>query len=450
MKSAWKLFGSVRLAIILIILIAAASVLGTLVPQHRPAAEYLVRFGNAGKLVAPLGLDRLYQSPGFLGLLVLFAVNISVCTLVRLPSRIRRIFGTGWASEPRIFEGWKTRGAFARKGAPADIAAAAEAGLRRRRYRIRRKDDGPAVLLRGMRNAAGAFGADLVHFGLLVVIAGGVTSGLGGFKTDVALTEGRTGPIGTGGLELRLDRFGTDYYPGGSVKGWRSEVAVLRGGRVLASGAIEVNHPLSAGGMMFYQSGYGRDWDNPVLGLSLRKKSDPAFRKSLSLKPGESADAGDGITIAALRFVPDFIITGGNQVSTRSLEPRNPAALIEIRKSGAKPDSAWVFSKYPDFTHFREAAVSDLGVELADFQAPEYSVILAARDPGAPVIWTGCALIMAGLFLSFYRPVREIRISILPGPGSSASVAAGGLAAKSREILDGEFAEIMSELRRPR
>ena len=39
MKSFWKFFESVKLAIILFILLALTSILGTLIPQGRSAAE---------------------------------------------------------------------------------------------------------------------------------------------------------------------------------------------------------------------------------------------------------------------------------------------------------------------------------------------------------------------------------------------------------------------------
>jgi len=50
MRSAWKFFSSVKLAIVLIILITLASVLGTLIPQGRSAAEYSARYGSLDRL----------------------------------------------------------------------------------------------------------------------------------------------------------------------------------------------------------------------------------------------------------------------------------------------------------------------------------------------------------------------------------------------------------------
>ena len=61
-----KLFSSVRLAIVLIILVTLASVLGTLIPQGRSAAEYAARYGSLSGLFQALQLTRLYRSGWFL------------------------------------------------------------------------------------------------------------------------------------------------------------------------------------------------------------------------------------------------------------------------------------------------------------------------------------------------------------------------------------------------
>ena len=50
MRSIVKLFSSVKLAIVLIILITLASILGTLIPQGRSAAEYAARYGSLAGL----------------------------------------------------------------------------------------------------------------------------------------------------------------------------------------------------------------------------------------------------------------------------------------------------------------------------------------------------------------------------------------------------------------
>jgi cytochrome c biogenesis protein len=90
----------------------------------------------------------------------------------------------------------------------------------------------------------------------------------------------------------------------------------------------------------------------------------------------------------------------------------------------------------------------DLAFELTSYKAPQFSVLQAAADPGAPVIWTGCILLMLGLFLSFYWPPREIKLILEGREGPSVAVSAGGPASKDRDRFEEEFASIMAVLRR--
>ena len=54
MRPFMKFFSSVKLAIVLLILITLASILGTLIPQGRGAAEYAARYGSLSGLFMPL------------------------------------------------------------------------------------------------------------------------------------------------------------------------------------------------------------------------------------------------------------------------------------------------------------------------------------------------------------------------------------------------------------
>jgi len=275
-------------------------------------------------------------------------------------------------------------------------------------------------------------------------------SGLGQSRADIALSEGRTAPVPGSRLKIRLERFETEFHPGGSVKAWRSTVSILGGNHPVRNKVIEVNRPLAVEGLRFYQSGYGLDWDHPVIEIAVRKKGDPAESRALVLSPGEAADLGDGLELAAVRFVPDFVIDENGRVSTRSYEPENPALLIESRRGGEKIFSGWIFLNHPDFSDLHAAGDGDFAFEFRKCTAPQVSVLQASRDPGASWIWVGCAVLMIGLFLSFYRSPREIRLVFEAREGPSVSVTAGGTAPRNPESFREEFSAIMAAARRAR
>ncbi len=92
MKSLLKLFSSVKLAIVLLIIITSTSLIGTLIPQQRSPSEYAAQFGQLANLLNRFQITDLYHSLWFLALLFLFALNILICTLTRFPAKFRKAF----------------------------------------------------------------------------------------------------------------------------------------------------------------------------------------------------------------------------------------------------------------------------------------------------------------------------------------------------------------------
>ncbi len=448
MKKLINFFTSIRVAITLLIILILASILGTLIPQGRGTEEYLVRYGRLAGLFDRLQLTSLYRSIWYVTLLALFSLNILICTLTRLGPKLRKAFRPRFETDPKNILALKIKDKLKLGLRLPAAGEAARRELSRRHFRLKEEKAEGRIYLTGRKRILGLFGSDIVHLGILVILAGGILSGLAGFRKDLSFVEGQTLPVPGADFSLRLDKFITEYYPNGSVKDWKSELSVIEGGQPVYEKTIEVNHPLSHRGFLFYQSGYGSDWQNPSLEVWVKKKADPSDIQKLWLKVGEKVNLDQGgLVISVIRFFPDFVLDESNQPATRSLELNNPAAFIEGRSGDEVVFSGWVFAKFPDFTKLHSAEETDLTFELKDVKAPQYSVIQMARDPGVTLIWVGCGLLMAGLFLAFYWPAREIRL-ILEDSAGKTEVAAGGISAKNREAFETEFTGILNNLRK--
>ncbi len=447
MKSLLDYFSSVKLAIVLLIIITLASILGTLVPQQRTPAEYAARYGQLAPLLITLEVTRLYHSWWFLGLLFLFSLNIAVCTLTRLGSKWRRAFRPKVGADARKLKALAISTEFQITGSPADAAAAVKSALTGRRFRIRESGREGNIELLARKRTAGLFGSDIVHLGLLVILIGGIISGFSSTRRMLTITEGDTLDVPEAGIQLRLDKFQTDYYPNGSVKDWRSFLTVIQGGQEVLHQSIEVNHPLSYRGFLFYQSSYGYDWENPRFEIWAKRTDDPEFLDKLQTGVGETARLSDQRTdILIKNFVPDFIIDEQNQIATRSLQPNNPAVLIEGRQDGEELFSAWVFAKFPDFSQMHSEREHEFTFELKDIESAPYSGIEMARDPGVNFIWSGCFLLTLGLFVAFFWPPAEIRVTLVQDQDRT-FITAGGIAAKNKDALQEEFDRITASIR---
>src|SRR4030066_997910 len=85
-----KFFTSIKLAIFIIIILAIAAIIGTIIEQNQPLEKYRQIYGDGTiRLFETLNLFDMYHSWWFLLLLVLFTVNLSCCTLDRLPRTVK-------------------------------------------------------------------------------------------------------------------------------------------------------------------------------------------------------------------------------------------------------------------------------------------------------------------------------------------------------------------------
>ncbi|UCE41572.1 MAG: cytochrome c biogenesis protein ResB [Candidatus Aminicenantes bacterium] len=447
MKSLIRFLSSVKLAIFLIIIITAASMIGTFIPQLRSAEEYGALYGQLSELLIRLEITDLYHSWWFIALLFLFSLNIVICTLTRLAAKFRRAFKPNLEFENQTLLAAKIQDRFSRKGNLEKSEGELKKGLRSAHYKIKETRKEAEVHLLARKKILGIFGSDIVHLGLLVILIGGIISGFSGFRTNINISEGEIVPVLGADFKLQLDKFETEYHPNGSVKDWKSTLTVMEDDNPRLTKTIEVNHPLTYKGYVFYQSSYGWDWQNPTLEIWAIKTSDPSSQKNAFVRLGEKVIWDEeNLEFKALQFLPDFIIDG-NQPRTRSLNPNNPAVFIEVYRGEDKISSGWIFAKFPDFSQMHSEEEADYKFEFKDIQTSQYSGIQMAKDPGVNYIWVGCTLLMIGLFLAFYWPPRDIRLILMEKEGKTEIISAGR-SAKSKLALESEFKRIMVSFRR--
>ncbi|MDP2757512.1 MAG: cytochrome c biogenesis protein ResB, partial [Desulfurivibrionaceae bacterium] len=83
----WRFFASVRLALFSLLILATTSIIGTLIPQKNPPEFYIENFGQrTAQFFQMLDVPNMYNSWWFTSLLLLFSINLNVCTIDRLPN----------------------------------------------------------------------------------------------------------------------------------------------------------------------------------------------------------------------------------------------------------------------------------------------------------------------------------------------------------------------------
>lgn len=198
LKELYGILKSVKLAAILLAVIGVSAALSTLVPQREDTPYYTERYGPLlARTITYLHFDVFFRSPLFLLESGLFFINLAACTAGR-------------------------------------IAKQRKAGTFKR------------------------FGPDLIHIGILVLMAGAMVSLFLKEEEYIWLSRGEAVYL-PGGRELVLTSFTYTAYADGRPRDYISSVDIRAGGKTERSAAIRVNRPLKIGPTRVYQNSYRED-----------------------------------------------------------------------------------------------------------------------------------------------------------------------------------------------
>ena len=89
MKKVFQYFRSMRFGILLLLLVAALSVVGTVIPQGKEIAWYAQTYKSLHGTILMLQLHNVFGSWYFRLLMVLLGLNLTLCSLVRIRAVIR-------------------------------------------------------------------------------------------------------------------------------------------------------------------------------------------------------------------------------------------------------------------------------------------------------------------------------------------------------------------------
>ena len=279
----WKIvysLGNLRLAIILLLLIAFISSLGTVIEQEKTTSFYETTYPLTKPIlgvinsdfILSLGLDHVYTTNWFLMLLFLFGSSLLSCTLSRqIPSlKLAKIW--------KFFKGEK-------KFSTNDISFTINDlslnqftyALKERQYNIIQQ--GPYIY--AYKGLIGKIGPILVHVSIILILVGAVIGALTGFMTQELVAKGElfhlqnivaSGPLSyvRQDFEAYIQDFNIAYNEQGLVDQFYSDISILDNNlRSITKKTIFVNEPLRSEGSTFYQT----DWSITKLNIIINDKS---------------------------------------------------------------------------------------------------------------------------------------------------------------------------------
>ncbi len=298
-----ELVSSMRFAIALLSVIAIASVIGTVLKQNEPYANYVNQFGPFwAELFHALSLQKVYGSWWFLLILAFLVVSTSLCLVRNAPKMVADMRSWKDHVRERSLRAFHHRVEF--DAAPSRAGAVQRLGalLANRGYRVRQVEHDGATLLAAKAGAANKLGYILAHAAIVVICIGGLLDGdmliraqmwFGGktpirgnavineippqhrlsssnpgFRGNAFVPEGATVStailnVADGALvqdlpfTLTLKKFIIEHYSTGMPKLFASDVVVTdRATGKQTAATIKVNEPLIVDGIAIYQSSF--------------------------------------------------------------------------------------------------------------------------------------------------------------------------------------------------
>ena len=387
-KKIWRFIASMQFAIILLVVLAAACSVASLVTQGQTYAWYAQQYSaRTAALILALRLDDAFHSWWFIAITAFLCLNLLMCNLLRLPQLVRRTRAEADAAALRA------EGSVSAEGINDPLPVFAR--LKMPKPRSVPVGDGREALF-ASKHRAGLWGAWVCHLGILLLILG---FGLGQMTRQQYTVYGVPGqhrPIGGTGYELNIDDFRVDLREDDSVEQYTADITVYNptgSGESSRSATISVNHPASLYGMKFYQNSTG--WAAKVTvteGGELLQEAIVCAGEYLRIK-----DKPD-LVVFLNAFYPDYVLTPGVGPSTASGQLNNPAYLYSVYYQEQMLGMNALMQG-------EELTIDDYVVTFSEPQS--YTLIQIKTDHFTWLALVGGLITRLGLVLAFYiQPVK--------------------------------------------
>lgn len=199
------------------------------------------------------------------------------------------------------------------------------------------------------------------------------------------------------GFGLRCDDFSVSYYEGSArPREYRSLLTVIEDGQEVPDYTevpVVVNRPLQYRGLTFYQSSYGLA-EMPLFHLQVRMSDGTEVQ--MAGRPGQVLPLADGGSLRVVDYTSAFRDMGG-------------AALLEVLTAdGQRLPAIAAMQELPEDMNHRSA----YRLRLLRVDERYYTGLQVTRDPGLPLVWLGCLLLVFGSLSAFSLAHQRLWLTI--------------------------------------
>ncbi len=475
-RFAWRQLTSMRTALMLLLLLAIASVPGSLIPQRTQnpmrVQDYFTRNPDLARWLDRFSFFDVYGSPWFSAIYILLYISLIGCVLPRSydhlrAARARPPITPQYLDRMEFYQSWQ--------GAGIEVDNARE-WLKRKHFRIR-ENEGSISAEKGYLRETGNL---LFHLALVLILVGVGLGALFGMRGQVIVNVGERftntpatyDSLSYGKLfsdqslspfTLSVDNFVAKYNPiTNSPEDYTLKVTVeAKPGEPKIHHVIKVNSPLSVGGANVYLQATGY---SPVVtvrdkfGMVVLQGPIPFLPQDGNLTSIGAIKAPD--STPQLGFVASFLptaatdkIRGGFSSFPEALDPK---LLFSVWKGDLGLDQGIPQSVYRiDTSKMQKVGLKSLSLGQT-FTFAEGSIkfdgfvpwvnLSVVRDPGKMYALIGAILAILGLLGSLFTRRRRIWIRCR----NDGVIEVAGLAKNGAPGLENEINILVANLKKVR
>lgn len=451
----WRTLTSMRTALVLLLLLALASIPGSVFPQRGTDAAKVQAYIDANPALGPwlsrLGMFDVFASPWFAAIYLLLLISLVGCIIPRTAEFLRSARRPPPPAPSRL----SRMPAFEQVDCAPDALDVAEEYLRGRHWRVRRDGDSIAAE-KGYLHEVGNL---LFHLCFIVLLVGVALGAMFGWSARVIVVEGKgfTGsltqfdsfrkgrfvdPERIAPFSVTLEDFRATYQQGGQQSGApRTFEATAMVRQTPTAPEVEetfsVNHPLVIPGVKVFLTGHGYAPQIKVTEPDGRVVYDDAVvflprdgnMTSMGVVKMPDAEPGLGLTGIFLPTATIDPVQGPISTFPAPLEPRlflgaftgdvpmagsvykmDTTDMRRVGREELRPGDSW---KLPDGTT----------VEFQGFK--EFANLSLAHDPGRWFSLIAAALVILGVSMSLLIQRRRLWVRVRPDGDTVAAEVAG-------------------------
>lgn len=484
----WRQLTSMRTALILLFLVALASVPGSLFPQRGQSPEKVAEYFEEHEKLAPW-LDRLslfdvFAAPWFAAIYLLLFVSLAGCVLPRSWQLLQNVRSRP-PKAPKRLGRLPQNAEFTSAESPERVLERAREILRERRFRTA-ADDGSVAAEKGYLHEAGNL---VFHLALLALLFAVGLGALFGYRGNLLLIEGKgfsnsvayygeyhpgrlVDPDDLAPFQVTLDDFEVDFVDSGhqmgQVRDFRAYMTYREApGAAEKTATVRVNHPLEVGGAKVYLLGHGYA---PTFKVT-DGKGNVVFDDAVQFLPMDTSTfASEGVIKAPdaepqqLGFQLMFWPTAAPSRDGKSVVSSFPGALNpmvavvaafkgDLNMDSGEPQSVYELDaeKLEMVKTERKAMAVGETLELPDGAGKitftgvkEFTSLTVTYDPGRVPALVSAAVAILGLLFSLTVRRRRVWVRASAGTDGRTVVEVGGLTLGAPTE---EFDDLLRELR---